>query len=432
MRVIDTAERSEPGIKVMLSQTERDPWIDMRTKILTEAEDVFHTEGEMLRATGYVEHSIRLKQDGVVSEKQRRYPHRLVPLTQTEIEKLMKETVVKKSVSEFCSPIWMVPKKTEAGQPHKYRMVVDFRRLNQSTITETHPMPRLEDILDKAAKSKVFSTIYLHAGYHQVKMRKADMHTTAFKFGRDNYECTRMPFGLNNGPASFQRLMNEVFEELGGTYTQAFMDDILVYSKSESEHIFQLRKVCGCLRKFGLKASKSKTKLFLPSVRFLGHILSQDGAKSYPEKIEAIKQVSYSSTLRQVRQLLGAVGFFRRFIPYMAGKTTALADSLRKDRRFQCTPAMEREVDECKAILSSGIILQYPELNKPFILTTDASDGTLGAVLSKHNGSSERPVAYASRKLSGPATRYSATKREFLAIVCGIEQFRPYLYGAEL
>ncbi|KAL1130339.1 hypothetical protein AAG570_013277 [Ranatra chinensis] len=216
------------------------------------------------------------------------------------------------------SPLWVVPKTLDAQGNPRYRVVVDFKELNKYTRPEKYPLPRLVEMLDRMNGATVFSLLDLKAGYHQIRMHEADCEKTAFQFGRGKYEFTRMPFGLRNAPTTFQRLMDEFLEGLNEDAIQVYMDDIIVFSRSEQEHGRHLGRLLHRLKEFGLKASCEKLSFFNASVKFMGHVLSREGIHPDHGKVDAIKQLQEPVDVKVVRSIMGLIGYYRRFLPSLA------------------------------------------------------------------------------------------------------------------
>ena len=172
-------------------------------------ESVFYKEGEPLLVTGGVHHSIDLMDDKPVFVKPYRQPHGKLAIIREQIDELVKRGIIRKSVSPYCSPLVVVPKSPGPDGKPKFRVVVDYRELNRKTRVEKHPVPRLEEIIDRMSGAKVFSTLDLKAGYHQIRLDPRDAPKTAFQFERAKYEFLRMPFGLRNAPTTFQKVMDE-------------------------------------------------------------------------------------------------------------------------------------------------------------------------------------------------------------------------------
>ena len=393
--------------------------------------DCFYNEGEALSTTGRVRHRIDLTTEKPIFVKPRRYPHKVKEIIKEHIEDMLQQGIIRKSRSPYCSPLWVVPKKTGTDGVEKFRVVVDYRELNRFTKAEKYPLPRLEDMLDRMLGATVFSVVDLKSGYHQILMAEEDVPKTAFSFERGHFEFLRMPFGLKNAPSTFQRLMDEFLEELDENCTQIYMDDIIVFSSNWKEHEVHLKQLLTRVRKFGLKVSPDKSKFGEPEVKFMGHLVTSKGVKPNPERVRAIRVMSVPKNVKEVRMFLGMVGYYRRFLDKFADMTEPLTALLKKGNKFRATERVVESVENCKKALCTAPILKFPNFGRPFVVTTDASQEALGAVLSQIDEEGDRPIAFASRKLSPAERRYSAIERELLGVVWAIEYFRPYLFGTQ-
>lgn len=405
----------------------RDDW---RQELKREHADIFFTEGDTLTVTGETVHEIPLKQDRVTYVKERRYPQALRQHIREELEDLKKQGIIVDSTSPYNSPLWAVKKHSRDGtKQEKYRVVVDFRKLNDNTVDERYPIPRLDDILDRLGGATIFSTLDLKAGYHQIRMHPRDQHKTAFTFERGHFEFTRMPFGLKNAPVTFQKLMDEFLRGLDESVCQVYMDDLLVFSKNEDTHRRDLRSVFNRLREFGLKLSSEKSIIGHKQINFLGHTISKEGIRPDAEKVAAIERMALPRDVKSIRRLLGTLNYYRRFVPEMAEHLVALNNLLKKGKTVKISPEIEENIKWCTRKLQEKPVLAFPNFDKPFTVTTDASEYALGAVLSQEGENGEQPIAYASRRLTDTEARYSALERELLGIVWAIEHFRPYVFG---
>jgi RNase H-like domain found in reverse transcriptase/Reverse transcriptase (RNA-dependent DNA polymerase)/Integrase zinc binding domain len=397
--------------------------------LVSSFEKVTYKEGERLTATGRVEHNIDLIGERPVYVKPRRYPKAYEEVIKKQIGEMLETGVIQPSTSPFCSPLWVVPKPPDAEGNPRYRVVVDYRELNKRTKTEKYPLPRLEEMLDRMAGATVFSTLDLKAGYHQIRMCERDKEKTAFQFGRGKFEFVRMPFGLKNAPSTFQRLMDEFLLGLDEQVVQAYMDDIIVFSRTRKEHQTHLKQVLERLREFKLRISGEKSSFFKSEVKFMGHIVSKEGVRPNKEKVAAIKDIPIPKNQKDIRAFLGVVNYYRRFLGNMAGHVEPLNRLLKKNIKFEISPEVEASIAWCKEKLSTAPILQFPDFRREFVVTTDASQVAIGAVLSQEGELGDRPVAFASRRLSPAETRYSTIERELLGVVWAVQYFRPYLLG---
>ncbi|KAL1124816.1 hypothetical protein AAG570_001437 [Ranatra chinensis] len=394
-------------------------------------EKLTYKEGEILEATKRIKHRIDLIDDRPTYSKPRRYPVAFREIIREHIKEMLDTGVLRESVSTFNSPLWVVPKKLDKSGVQKYRVVVDYRELNKRKKTEKYPLPRLEEMIDRMSGTEIFSVFDLKSGYHQIPMETRDIEKTSIQFERGKYEFVRMPFGLKNAPITFQRMIDDFLLGLDESFIQAYMDDLIIFRKSVEDHERQLIKVKNRLEEFGLKISGDKSYFGLKEVQFMGHIISKQGAQPDPKKVTAIKEIETPKNIKELRSFLGMINYYRRFINNLAGKTERLTKLLKKNTKFVINEEAKEAFNWCKEKLATVPILQFPDFEKQFILTTDASQVAVGAVVSQGEGDSERPIAFASKKLTPAETRYSTIERELLGIVWATKHFRPYLLGRQ-
>lgn len=398
-------------------------------RLCEEYKDIFYCEQIPLSFTSQVKHHIRTKNEDPIYIK----PYRQAPFLQDEIgrqvDKLLKDNIIQESHSPWSAPVHLVPKKMDASGEKKYRMVVDYRRLNDITIDDKYPLPNITDLFDKLGKCSYFSTLDLASGYHQIEVEKNDRQKTAFSTQNGHYEFSRMPFGLKTAPATFQRTMDNVLRGLQGLHCMVYLDDIIIYSNSLDEHIMKLRTIFDRLRQTNLKIQLDKSEFLRKEVLYLGHTITKDGLKPNNDKIDAVLKYPLPKTTTEIKSFLGLVGYYRRFIKDFAKITQPLTACLKKRNGIVINQTYIDAFNKCKELLTHAPLLQYPDYDKPFVLTTDASNVAVGAVLSQGQIGSDKPIAYASRTLSDTEARYSTIERELLAIIWAVKHFRPYLYG---
>ncbi|KAG8474789.1 hypothetical protein CXB51_031478 [Gossypium anomalum] len=277
------------------------------------------------------------------------------------------------------------------------RLCVDYRQLNKVTIKNKYPLPRIDDLFDQLKGSSVFSKIYLRSGYYQLRVRDSDIPKTAFRTRYSHYEFLVMPFGLTNAPAVFMDLMNRIFRQYLDRFVVVFIDDILVYSRDETEHAEHLRLVLRILRDKQLYAKFSKCEFWLKEVSFLGHVVSASGIRVDPSKISAILNWKPLRNITEVRSFLGLAGYYRRFVKGFSMIAIPMTKLLQKD----------------------------PESGKEFVIYSDASLLGLGCLLIQEG----RVVVYASRQLKPHEKNYPTHDLELAAIVFALKIWRHYLFG---
>jgi hypothetical protein len=388
-----------------------------------ENKDLFATDVSSLGRTNIVKHQIDVGNAKPIRQRfYRTHPNEDMFIKE-ELDRMLKKGLIKRSKSPWASPVVLVKKKNG-----KLRFCVDYRKLNTETRKDAYPIPRIEDMLDALRDSKWFTTLDLASGYWQVEMDSKDQDKTAFITKQGTYEFTVMPFGLTNAPATFQRLMDNVLNDMLYQGVIVYLDDINIYSKTFDEHIAKLKEVFNRLRAAGLKLGPDKCHFLQPKLEFLGHIVSGDGIMADPAKIEKVKNFPIPTTRTKVRSFLGLASYYRKFIKDFSTIARPLNQLLRKDAELEWTGDCQESFDNLKGKLTTEPILAYPDFTQTFYLTTDGSAQGLGAVLSQRSDiGQERVIAYASKSLVGAQQQYGATELECLAVIWAVEHFYSYL-----
>lgn len=397
-------------------------------KFLSRNNMTFYQEGQTLSTTNSVRHSIITTTDRPVYSKVYRYPKVHEREIEIQIKEMLAQGIIRPSKSPYNSPLWIVPKKLDNEGEQKWRIVIVYRSLNSVTVDDKFPMPNIDSLFDKLGRAQYFSTIDLAKGFHQIMMDEKDIEKTAFSTPLGHFEYIRMPFGLKNAPATFQRMMNHVLGEYINKVCVIYMDDILVFSTSLEEHFDSLSKIFRALNEHNLKVQLNKCNFLSRETQFLGHMVTPEGLKPCPSKIEAINRAQIPNTTKRIKSFLGLTGYYRKFIKNYSSIAAPIIKFLKKGVKINIDdPAFIDAFHKLKRIITSPPILSYPDFNKKFVLTTDASNVALGAVLSQE----DRPICYASRTLNDHEKNYSTIEKELLAIVWATGYFRPYLYGVK-
>lgn len=389
----------------------------------------FHLPGEPLDKTNATTHRIITTDDIPTSSKLYRNPPVHNREIAKQIEEMINSNIITPSVSPYNSPLWIVAKKDDSKGNKRWRLVIDFRKLNEKTVGDAYPLPQINEILDQLGGAKYFSIFDLASGFHQIPMHEEDKKKTAFSTPYGHYEFNRMPFGLKNAPATFQRLMDQTLSGLQGQELFVYLDDVVIYAKSLEDHRNKYNKLIERLRNANLKLQPDKCEFLRKEVAYLGHVIDKDGVRPDPNKIIAVEKFPAPKTQTNIKQFLGLAGYYRRFIEGFSKIAKPLTNLLKKKTPFQWLEPQQEAFEILRSCLIKEPILQYPDFTKTFILTTDASAFALGAILSQGEIGKDLPIAYTSRVLNKAENNYSTIEKELLAIVHATKHFRPYLYG---
>jgi hypothetical protein len=371
-----------------------------------------------------------------LAEHPRRISHLNRQIINDEVKKMLENGIISSSNSPWASPVVIVKKRD--GSP---RFCIDFRRLNSITQKDVYPLPRIDDIIERLNGSTIFSKLDLRSGYFQVPLAHDERHKTAFTTPDGLWQFNRLPQGLKNSPAVFQRLMNQTLGALRWDICLAYLDDIIVYSTSFNQHLIEVNKVCQALHKSNFKLNYDKCSFFQNEIPFLGHKINAQGCSPTDDNIRSIIQFPVPQSSKAAHSFLQMIGFYRKFIPRFAHISEPLNKFTRKGFSFIWTEAEQSSFDQLKAAIISPAVLILPDPYKTYTIRTDASRAGIGAVLlqqqtsdrnSTFNSPTYKPVAFASRSLKPAEKNYSAIELEALAIWWSITQkFRTYIEGQQ-
>ena len=371
---------------------------------LLEFVDLFPTLGSTLTGHTYaVEHNIDTGDSQPVRCAPRRMSSQKIKREETCVEEMLSGGHIEPSESPWSAPVVLMTKK----------------------------LPRIDDTLDMLAGKRWFSTLDLASGYWHVSLSPEARCKTAFATHSGLFQFRVMPFGLCNAPATFERLMDRVLQGLRWSRCLVYLDDIISFGTTFGDSLDNLMLIFERLRSYGLQLKSTKCHLFQSSVPFLGHVVGRDGLQCDPRKIEDVKSWPVPDCLKSVRQFLGFVGYYRRFIPNFADLAEPLVALTGKDVPFVWRPACVVSFTGLRDAMIRAPILAFPTETGDYVLDTDASNFGLGGVLSQIQNGVECVIAYCSRALRPSQRKYCTTKREMLAVVSMCIQFRSYLCGAK-
>ena len=340
--------------------------------------DAFAKDDDDLGHTSVVEHTINTGDSPPIKEKHQPLPHPLRSFADKELERYIRLGIIRKADPGKCqwaAAIVIVNKKEYdlAKLLETLRMCHDYRKFNFITIKDAYPLPRIEDMITGLCKAKYFVSLDRLMGYHQISVKEADRPKTGFVTHRGLFMFNRMPFGLCNAPATFQRLMDSPFETKIGKELLVYLDDILIFAEAPEELLAALERTLQILVKAGLKFKHRKCQLFRPFLEYLGYVISGEGIKPDPKKIEKIRNWPTPSTGTEMHSFLGLCNYYRKLIPQFADLSSPLYE-LTSQTKLEITPELLNAFDALKTAMGSTAALLIPDPTLPFILETDASN----------------------------------------------------------
>ena len=370
--------------------------------------------------------TLPLESEKPVRRKQYPLPYVKRDSIGNEVETMLKMGVVTRSTSAYSSPIVLVEKSDGT-----YRFCTDFRELNKLLKFDAEPMPDVDFMFSKISQAKIYSKIDLCKGYWQIEIAPEDRHKTAFSTPQGCFEWTVMPFGLKTAGAIFSRMMRKLISPLNLPEIDNFIDDIIIGTETEERHLECVDKLLKRLDEANIAARPTKCSLGFTQIEYLGHQIGKGVLKPLSDKLEKIRDTPRPTTKKMIRAFLGLAGFYRKFVPRFSEIAVPLTNATKKNapNTVVWTEEMNGAFIKLKDALSTKPVCVLPDMKKPFVLRTDASDGGLGALLLQEVEGDLKIVACASKKLKGAELNYSVIEKECFAIVWGIKRFDPYLMG---
>ena len=387
-------------------------------------QDVFSMHDQDLGCFKGLKHSINTGTADPVTSGVRRTPMGLEKEEQEQLRKMSGMGVIQPSSSDWSSAPVMVKKKDGS-----IRYCIDFRKLNEVTVKDQFPLPLITECIDSLAGTAFFSALDLSWGYWQIELSPEDRHKTAFTTKHGLFEHTRMPFGLCNAPSTFMRAMTLVLKGMSWEEVLAYLDDVIVTGKGFDGHLENLHKVLQRLRWHNLKLKPRKCEFFKTQVNYLGRVVTRDGVKVDPAKVETVKNWPVPKSANDIQVFMGLIGYHREFVKKLADIAEPLYKLMKPKAKFVWDADCQKSFEELRTVLETAPVLAYPDPKLPFILDVDASNVGIGAELIQVVDGVERVVAYASNRLTPAQRNYCTTRRELLAVVKYTNQFKHYLLG---
>jgi len=394
--------------------------------LFKEFQDVFAWGYEDLKSydTSVIQHTIPLKPNKKPFKKKlRRINPMLLPSIEKELQKMFKAGIIAPiRFSDWISNL--VPTRKKTGE---IILCVDLRNLNQVSLKDNYPLPKMDHILQRVVGASRISLLDGFSGFNQILVHPDDQDKTAFTTPWGTFKYVKMPFGLKNAGATFQRAMDIAFAKEINDFLVIYLDDLTPFSKSDQEHLKHLRQIFLTCRKYGISLNPKKSLFGLEEGKLLGHIISKDGIRIDPDRIQAILQMPHPRNIKELQAFLGKINFLRRFIPNLAELIRLLNNMLKKDSKVKWTVEANQAFEGIKLALTQTPILTNPQFDREFIIFSFSSQHTIAAVLlQKDDQGNEKPIAFFSRALRDAPLKYQIMEKQAYALVKAIKDFRRY------
>ena len=349
-----------------------------------------------------------------------------------QVTELLEHGIIEPSTSPFAAPVTMAFKKVAEGEPkEKVRMCIDFRELNKLLVPESYPFPLIDDLITRTRDCNWFTSLDINSAFWSIPIREKDRFKSAFITKNGHWQWRSMPFGLKSSPAIFQRILSGIIRKNNfQNFCVNYIDDILVFSETFDDHIKHIKSLLDAIRSEGFRLKFLKCKFAAPSVTYLGHIIEKNTVRPLQDNLVSIRDFPRPTTRKHIRQFLGKINFYNKYIPNSAKKLSIFHDLLRKNVPFNWTEECERTFEEIKSYLISSPILAIFSPDLPINIYTDASGEGVGAILKQvQPDGEEKPVAYFSRKLNDAQKRKKAIYIESYAVQEAVKYWRFWLLG---
>jgi hypothetical protein len=402
------------------------------TELLREFVDVFAWTYEDLKTydTFVIEHKIPLKEEAKpFRQKLRKINPMLLLFMEREVKKLLDaQIIVPLRYSKWVANL--VPVRKKSGE---IRLYVDFGNLNKSSKKDNYPLPNMEHILQRVTGASRISMIDGFSGYNQILVIPEDREKTAFTTPWGTFMYAKMPFGLMNAGETFQRAMDIAFIGEKDQFVVIYLDDITVFSRSDKEHYCHLRKVFLKCRRFGLSLNPKKYLFAMKEGKLLGHIVSTEGVRIDPSRVEAIHTLSLPRSRKEVQDFLGKINFLRRFVPNFAEMVKHITAILKKGKEVKWIVEPREYFIQIKKALTEAPVLISLDYSKDFLIFSFASFDTVAAVLlQKNDEGREQPISFFSKTLRDAEVWYEIMEKQAYALVKALKDFRVYVLHSKV
>ena len=437
-----------PNRKVLLEDADiKDDTRKSFEQLCKDQSEAFSKNNKDIGKTQVIEMEIDTGDSLPVAQSPYTLPLKHYDWVRQEIETLEKAGVIERSLSPWASPVIVVPKKSAPDEPPRRRLCVDYRKVNalQQEVRRTdkatgclslYPLPKIDEMFSKLGGSHVFSTIDLRSRYYHVGLTRESHPKSAFVVPMGKWQFKHTPFGLSQAPAYFQLLIDKVL--IGcSKFAMGYLDDIIIFSRSEEEHLVHLEKIFQILQEFGLKMKREKCAFFKKHIQYLGHLVSEKGFEPLPEKLEAIKKMPAPTMSKEVKQFLGLIGYYRKFVPRFLDISRPLTKLTWHNTPFEWTEQCGKAFNHLRELLMQYPILRYLDPTKGYVLYTDASGIGWSGVLTQEyidekNRAKQHPICYVSGQFRGSQLNWAALTKEAYAIYMSIRRLSFYVTDAEV
>lgn len=386
--------------------------------ILKENQEIFNSSPGLIRD---YEYKLELIDQEPIRVKPYPIPFHKKEQVRAEINKMLKEGIIRESKSHYLNPIVVVKKSNG-----KIRLCLDARKLNLKLYADHEQSESIDEILRYCNGKRIFSTLDLTKSFHQVKLSPDSCKYTAFQFEGRMFEFSRLPFGLKVSLAGLSRGLSQILGELGSK-VRPYVDDLLVMSETLQEHVDLLKRLFEVLHQAGVTLNLEKCNFFKESLEYVGFILTTDGLKPQDSKLDAIRNIPSPKCVKDLQSLIGLTNYYARFNPTYAQHIGRFSHLLRKDRKWSWGSEEEEALQDLKKSFIDEVTLYHPDFNRPFILQTDASGYAIAGHLLQMKDGEPQCISFASRVLKGPEKSYSIAEKEMLAVVWSIKKYITYL-----